>query len=205
MKARLAAVIALGVVALMAPSAAHAAIPASLKSSCTVKNPHPGNSYRFCDDGLPPSGGTTPNQPGTNAVKVPAKYVATGGDDWTGLPAKAPDANTMAGADNQGDIALDVDVSIPTTPAPAGGYPVLVFMHGCCSGSKTSWEANSFDAGGELWHYNNAWFASRGYVVVNYTARGFVNGTSNGDKGSTGETQLDSRAFEVNDFQYICQ
>src|SRR4029078_1965023 len=97
--------IALGVVALMAPSVAHAAIPASLKSSCTVKNPHPGNSYRFCDDGLPPSGGTTPNQPGTNAVKVPAKYLATGGDDSTGLPRKAPDADTMPRGRNQGDHA----------------------------------------------------------------------------------------------------
>src|SRR6185295_16728483 len=33
--------------------------------------------------------------------------------------------------------------------------------------------------------------------------RGFVNGTSNGDKGSTGETQLDSRRFEINDFQSL--
>ena len=188
---------------MLAAPVAHAAIPQSLKSSCTVKNPNPGYSYRFCDDGLPPSGGTSANQSGTNAVKVPAKYLATNGDDWTGLPPKAPDANTMAGADNQGDIALDADVSIPTTPAPAGGYPVLVFMHGCCSGDKTSWEATSFDAGGEKWHYNNAWFASRGYVVVNYTARGFVNGENKGNMGSTGETQLDSRRFEINDFQYL--
>lgn len=200
-KARLALVATLLAGVLFAAPAAHAAIPASLKSSCTVKNPHPGYSYRFCDDGLPPSGGTTPNQSGLNAVKVPAKYLATAGDDWTGLPARAPDATAMPGADNQGDIALDVDVSIPTTAAPPGGYPTLVFMHGCCSGSKASWEATSFDAGGELWHYNNAWFSSRGYVVVNYTARGFVNGTSNGDKGSTGETQLDSRRFEINDYQ----
>ena len=66
---------------------------------------------------------------------------------------------------------------------------MLVLMHGCCAGNKTSWEATTFDgadAGGEKWHYNNAWFAARGYVVVTYTARGFVNG-QNGD-GSTGQT-----------------
>jgi dienelactone hydrolase len=109
----------------------------------------------------------------------------------------------MPGADNQGDIALDVDISMPSTAAPAGGYPVLVFMHGCCSGDKTSWEATSFDAGGEKWHYSNAWFASRGYVVLTYTARGFVNGENNGNRGSTGEAQLDSRRFEINDYQYL--
>src|SRR5919109_902622 len=81
--------------------------------------------------------------------------------------------------------------------APAGGYPMLVFMHGCCSGNKQSWEATAFEAGGEKWHYNNAWFAARGYVVVTYTARGFVSGESDpgGSRGSTGEAQLDSRRF----------
>ena len=53
---------------------AQAAVPATLKSSCATQNPHAGFSYKFCDDGLPPSGGTTPNQAGTAAVKVPAKY-----------------------------------------------------------------------------------------------------------------------------------
>jgi hypothetical protein len=82
-------------------------------------------------------------------------------------------------------------------------------MHGCCSGNKTSWEAQGttagqrFDAGGEKWHYSNAWFASRGYVVITYTARGFVDRSNH---GSTGETQLDSRSFEINDFQHLaCQ
>jgi hypothetical protein len=179
-------------------ASAQAAVPASLKSSCTTLTPHAGFSYKFCDDGLPPSGGRTPNQAGTAAVKVPAKYTG-----YEGLPPKAADAATVPGADNQGNVALDVDVSIPTSAAPAGGYPMIAFMHGCCAGSKTSWEATSFDAGGESWHYSNAWFASRGYVVINYTARGFVNGALNGDRGSTGETQLDSRRYEINDFQYL--
>src|SRR5439155_5847186 len=44
------------------------------------------------------------------------------------------------------------------------------------------------------------WFASRGYVVLNYTARGFVDGSNH---GSTGESQLDSLQYEINDFQYL--
>src|SRR6266571_5004328 len=104
--------------------AARADIPNSLKTSCATQTPAPGYSYKFCNDGLPPTatGGTNANQPGTNAVKVPAKYLATNGDDYTGLPPKAPDANTMPGADNQGYIGLDVDISMPTAPAPPGGY-----------------------------------------------------------------------------------
>jgi hypothetical protein len=185
-------------------STAVASIPSSLKSSCTPRAPHAGFSYQFCDDGLPPTGGLSPNTSGTSAVKVPARYQADeNGDDWTGLPPKDADADSMPGADNQGFISLDVDISVPTVPAPAGGYPLIAMMHGCCAGDKTGWEATSFDAGGERWHYNNAWFASRGYVVVNYTARGFVNGENNGNLGSTGETQLDSRRFEINDFQHL--
>jgi X-Pro dipeptidyl-peptidase-like protein len=173
---------------------AQAEIPDTLKSSCTVLTPAPGYSYRFCDDGLPPTAGRTPNPAGTSAVEVPAKY-----RHFLGLPAKAADAATMPGADPDGNVALDVDISIPTLPAPAAGYPLIAFMHGCCSGTKKSWEDTSFDAGGEKWHYSNAWFAARGYVVLNYTARGF----RTGDQGSTGETQLDHRAFEINDFQHL--
>ena len=188
---------------LAAVPVASAEIPASLKSSCAIQHPHPGYNFKFCNDGLPPVGGTTPNEAGTNAVKVPVRYQAfNNGDDWTGLPPTAGDL-TMAGADTGGDIALDVDISLPTIPAPAGGYPLIVMMHGCCSGDKTSWEATSFDAAGEKWHYSNAWFAARGYVVITYTSRGFVNGESNGNRGSTGETQLDSRRFEINDFQHL--
>jgi hypothetical protein len=173
---------------------ANAEIPASLKSACFTLTPHPGYSYQQCTDGTPPVAGRTPNIGGVSAVRVPAKY-----DGYEGLPAKSSDAADMPGADPDGYVALDVDISRPTTPAPPGGYPLLFFMHGCCSGSKFDWERSNFDSAGETWHNNNAWFASRGYVVVNYTARGFRNQT----RGSTGETQLDSRSFEINDFQSL--
>ncbi len=179
---------------LVGAGVADAEIPASLKTSCTVQAPHPGYPFQLCNDGIPLVAGRTPNVGGINAVRVPAKY-----DGYAGLPAKAADAASMPGADADGNVALDVDISRPTTPAPPGGYPLIVMMHGCCAGTKFDWERNGFDATGETWHYNNSWFASRGYVVANYTARGFRSGT----RGSTGESQLDSRSFEVNDFQSL--
>ncbi len=190
---------------LIAAAPAGAAIPASLSAdaSCDDHTTAP-LDYVFCDDGLPPSGGTTANVGGVDAITVPAKYA---GDGHTGLPSKdLAGSLTVPGADPAGNVALDVDVSLPAAPPPAGGYPVVFMMHGCCAGDKKSWEADAFDAGGEKWHYNNAWFASRGYVVVNYTARGFNNGEQGGNRGSTGQTQLDSRSFEINDFQSLaCQ
>ncbi|HJR46133.1 MAG TPA: CocE/NonD family hydrolase [Actinomycetota bacterium] len=192
------------------------------KDDCKVKDALDGDAangtalpFVFCDDGLPPAGG------GELAIPVPVKYRATEGDDFTGLP-KPASADEATAADEADDlrpesgnrISLDVDITLPPTVAtnellaadlpivraPKGGYPVIVFMHGCCGGNKTSWEAESVDAANELWHHSNAWFASRGYVVVNYTARGFRNGE---DRGSTGTTQLDSRRYEINDYQYL--
>ena len=202
--ARAAAVIvAVSGLCLLVPLSAEAAIPASLTGTCTQDSTAP-EDYFFCDDGIPNAGGLFANLTGAAAVTVPAKY---GGDTYTGLPPSAG-APTDPGADASGNVALDVDVSYPNPADFPGPRPLLVFMHGCCSGSKASWEATGtpgtrFDAGGELWHYSNAWFASRGYVVLNYTARGFVNGQN---RGSTGQTQLDARNYEINDYQSLaCQ
>ena len=169
--------------------------------------------FLLCDDGVVPSGG------GSNGIPVPAKYAATEQDDWSGLPAPASTEETAEAAASddiqpEGDrhITLDVDISLPPSAssvlypedpprgAPASGNPVIVFMHGCCGGNRNSWEAANIDAGNEHWHHSNAWFAARGYVVVNYTARGFRNSN---DEGSTGSTQLDSRRYEINDYQYL--
>ena len=193
------------------------------KETCALKDALDGDPangvalpYVFCDDGLPPAGG------GEGAIPVPVKYKATeSGDDYSRLPPPATleeAADAIAQDDLQPErdnrISLDVDITLPPSGAmkrllgadfpvlrkPRGGYPVLVFMHGCCGGNKTSWEANTVDDANEKWHHSNAWFASRGYVVVNYTARGFRNSE---DRGSTGTTQLDSRRYEINDYQYL--
>jgi acetyl esterase/lipase len=181
---------------------------ASLKASC-VERDAADNSvsnglqlpYVYCDDGVPPTGGRIPNEGAIRGLAVPERY---GGDGYSGLPPKTtPDPGS--GADSNGDITLDADVSMPDPsryPPPPGGYPLIVMMHGCCQGWKKDWESDTIDAPGqtENWHYSNAWFASRGYVVLNYTARGFVD---QNNQGSTGVNQLDSRRYEINDYQYL--
>lgn len=175
----------------------------SLKASCKRADALDNRSsnalqipYRFCDDGVPPVGGTTPNEGSVRAIPVPQRYAG-----HRGLPAKAaPDPG--AGADSNGFIALDVNVSLPDPrrhPRPRAGYPLIALMHGCCSGSKSDWRG-TIDRSGEKWHYTDAWFAARGYVVLTYTARGFVNADG---EGSTGQTQIDHRSYEINDFQYL--
>ena len=187
---------------LLAPVGARADV-ASLKASCEradALDDRTSNAiqipYRFCDDGVPPVGGRTPNEGAVAAVAVPQRYAG-----HAKLPPKAnPDPD--AGADSDGFIALDVNVALPDRrrhPRPRHGYPLIVLMHGCCSGSKDNWHG-TIDEQGEKWHYNDAWFASRGYVVLTYTARGFVDEEG---RGSTGETQLDHREYEINDFQYL--
>jgi dienelactone hydrolase len=166
----------------------------------------PSASYRFCDDGVPDAGGTTPNVGAQKAIAVPAAYQGI-----EGLPAKdAAAALGVPGSDPSGDVALDADLTLPTSAPAAGGYPLVVMMHGCCSGSKRSWESGDLATPGafadpdlaanEKWHYSNVWFAARGYAVLTYTARGFVDGSNH---GSTGETQIDSLRYEINDFQQL--
>ena len=92
-----------------------------------------------CDDGNTPTFGRTPNVGGVRGVRVPAKY-----DGFEGLPAKAADATRVPGADADGFVTLDVDISRPTTPAPPGGYPLIAFMHGCCAGDKNAWQRPDF-------------------------------------------------------------
>jgi X-Pro dipeptidyl-peptidase-like protein len=196
---------ALGVLA--APGSAHADL-ASLEASCALRDAADGDTangpdrlpFFHCDDGTPDHGGTDPNPAGDKAVEVPAAY-----QGFAGLPARDDAAAVAApGADGEGNIALDANISLPDprVHSPAGGYPLIVFMHGCCGGDKTSWQADTVEGAGaaEKWHHSNAWFASRGYAVLTYTARGFVNGQN---KGSTGQTQLDHRAFEINDYQQL--
>ena len=175
----------------------------SLKESCRRADALDDNvrnavqiPYRFCDDGVPPVGGTTPNEDAEAAIRVPQRYAG-----YRGLPRRAA-AEPESGADSKGYIALDVNVALPDPkryPRPRHGYPLIALMHGCCSGSKSDWRG-TIDREGEKWHYTDAWFAARGYVVLTYTARGFVDADG---EGSTGQTQIDHREYEVNDLQYL--
>ncbi|MDP9342010.1 MAG: hypothetical protein M3Q23_07895 [Actinomycetota bacterium] len=101
-------------------------------------------------------------------------------------------------------IGLDTDLSIPAgATAPA---PTVVFLHGW-SLDKTNWEASSTTGdSAEQWHWNNVWFASRGWVAVNYTARGFEESCGMADSDPNcpnGYTHLADRNFETRDTQTI--
>lgn len=91
---------------------------------------------------------------------------------------------------------LDTDVTLPPGATPAGGYPLLVMMHGW-GGSKTDWESGDFcsTTSAGACNYNNVWFAHRGYAVLTYTARGF--------HGSQSYTHLSDMRYEVHDTQYL--
>lgn len=96
---------------------------------------------------------------------------------------------------------LDVTVTLPVRSA-RHPRPLIVFLHGFLN-DKT--EYLSLSRGGvgpdrgtaayKTVDWNNVWFASRGYVVLNYTARGM--GASGGEIG------LASKYIEVRDTQYL--
>jgi hypothetical protein len=102
-------------------------------------------------------------------------------------------------------LGLDTDVSIPLgVSAPR---QTLVMLHGW-SQDKTYWEAaTKAGDGADTWHWNNVWFASKGWVVVNYTARGFQQscGMTDQDANCTpnGYTHLADRRFETRDSQTL--
>jgi len=200
-------------VAVLAIAGPASADLAQLKASCTPRDALDNNTgngselpYAFCDDGTGASGGRDPNPGAVRAIAVPAAYQGA-----TGLPAKDSTAAAGVPGNAGGEIALDADLSLPDpakNPMPTGGYPLVVFMHGCCGGNRKNWESSTIEGtnGSEHWHHNNAWFAARGYAVVNYTSRGFVNARNpdgTGEDGSTGEMQLDSTRFEINDYQHL--
>jgi predicted acyl esterase len=102
-------------------------------------------------------------------------------------------------------IALDTDLSIPLGVTQS--RQTLVMLHGW-SQDKTFWEADTTAGDGAgTWHWNNAWFVSQGWVVVNYTARGFQQscGMTDQDANCTpnGYTHLADRRFETRDSQTL--
>ncbi|MCU1489772.1 MAG: X-Pro dipeptidyl-peptidase domain protein [Acidimicrobiaceae bacterium] len=102
-------------------------------------------------------------------------------------------------------IGLDTDISIPLNATRAA--PTLVMLHGW-SQDKTFWESDTTAGDGAgSWHWNNVWFASKGWVVVNYTARGFQQscGVTDQDANCTpnGYTHIADRRFETLDSQTL--
>ena len=111
-------------------------------------------------------------------------------------------------------IPLDVDVTLPEKGA--GPFPTIVMLHGF-GGSKTDFETTSpagpapeeAGNGSTIYHYNNDFYAHRGYAVVNYTARGFGNSCGGGNNGDhsgacgAGYIRLADSRYEARDTQYL--
>lgn len=107
---------------------------------------------------------------------------------------------------------LDVDVSIPDSAT--GALPLMVMLHGW-GNSKTDFESTTLAGNGtNTYDWNNAWFASHGWAVLNYTARGFhqscgkENGvpvylTNLGCYFRSSWTHLADRRWEVHDTQFL--
>jgi predicted acyl esterase len=102
-------------------------------------------------------------------------------------------------------VPLDADLTIP--PGRVTPRPLIVMLHGYAN-QKTEWESSSAsNSNPDKDHYNNFWFASQGYAVLTYTARGFHGscgqGPLQGPGCARGWMHLADRRFEVRDTQYL--
>jgi X-Pro dipeptidyl-peptidase-like protein len=106
---------------------------------------------------------------------------------------------------------LDVDVTLPANAKRSQALPTIVIMHGW-GGNKKTYESTAPEGSSSTtWHWNNVYFAQRGYAVLNYTARGF--GRSCGKEESSASTpdcmahrsyiHLADHRWEDRDTQYL--
>src|SRR5918999_651844 len=108
---------------------------------------------------------------------------------------------------------IDVDVTLPADAEEGEPLPTIVMLHGW-GGSKSNFESDSPEGGSSTtgaattYHYNNTYYAQRGYAVVNSTARGF--GRSCGKSGFTDECEtrksyvhLADQRWEARDTQHL--
>src|SRR6478735_7551892 len=99
-------------------------------------------------------------------------------------------------------VPIDVDVTLPESGD--GPFPTIVMVHGLGQ-SKTAFESTDQNS---PYHYNNTFYAKRGYAVVNLSERGY--GNSCGAPASRtspgcdrGWQHLDDQAYEARDIQYL--
>jgi len=96
---------------------------------------------------------------------------------------------------------LDVTVTLPAKKTKRK-LPLIAFLHGFLA-DKTEYLSETKNGTGpdrganayKTVHWNNVWFASRGYAVLNYSHRGHGN--------SGGQIELASKYYEVRDAQYL--
>jgi predicted acyl esterase len=100
---------------------------------------------------------------------------------------------------------LDIDVTLP--PTGSGPFPTIFMLHGLGS-NKTDFEAPTpAGTSNDTFEYNNVFYAQRGYLVVNYSSRGWGNScgapASRTADCATGWIQLADQRWEVQDTQYL--
>jgi ABC-2 type transport system ATP-binding protein len=96
---------------------------------------------------------------------------------------------------------LDATVTLPAKRTRRR-LPLVAFLHGFLT-DKSEYLSETRggvgpDRGANAYktvHWNNVWFASRGYAVLNYSARGHG--------ASGGQIELASKEFEVRDAEYL--
>jgi len=116
-------------------------------------------------------------------------------------------------------MPLSVDVTVPC--GAAAPRPAILMLHGFTD-DKTIWQetgksdtVHSRDRPGSNDRWNNVWFASQGYVVVNYTARGWNDSCGPRTPGHSVAApapecapyafwiHLDDKRWEVRDAQWL--
>jgi predicted acyl esterase len=103
-------------------------------------------------------------------------------------------------------VPIDVDVTLPANAD--GPFPAIALLHGW-GGDKTDVQAESPQGrGGTDYHFNNVFFAQRGYAVITATARGF--GRSCGIADSRGAAgcarawaRFSDQRYEIRDIQHM--
>jgi pimeloyl-ACP methyl ester carboxylesterase len=106
---------------------------------------------------------------------------------------------------------IDVDVTLPVGTEAGEPLPTIVMLHGY-GGNKRSFESeNPEGSSSTTYHYNNTYYAQRGYAVVNTSARGF--GRSCGKEDSSAATpdceatksyvHLADQRWEARDTQHL--
>jgi predicted acyl esterase len=91
---------------------------------------------------------------------------------------------------------LSTTLTVPANVGEGQRLPLIVFLHGFLS-NKGEYISDTEEAEDnyKTVEFNNRWFASRGYAVLNYDARG------HGDSG--GQIALASKKVEIRDTQHL--